>query len=65
MQMTLEGGELRIKKVQVSETAATAPWLKELYDRFAPVREEAKGYSEAEINEAIDAAVTAVRQDHA
>ncbi|MDP9373476.1 MAG: AbrB/MazE/SpoVT family DNA-binding domain-containing protein [Chloroflexota bacterium] len=62
LQMTLEGDELRIKKVQVSETAAAAPWLKELHDRFAPVREEAKGYSEAEINEAIDAAVTAVRR---
>lgn len=41
-----------------------SPWLKELYDLFAPVRQEAVAaeMSEAEINAAIDAAVRAVRR---
>jgi len=39
--------------------------LKELYHYFAPVREEAiaKGYTEEEINAAIDEAVRASRAD--
>lgn len=42
-------------------------WLKELYDYFAPVRKEAEeqGYSEDEINTAIDRAIAAVRAEHA
>lgn len=41
-----------------------SPWLAELYLRFAPVRQEAidRGYTEEDINRAIDAAITAVRQ---
>lgn len=44
-----------------------SPWLKDLYDYFGPVRKEAerKGYSEDEINAAIDRAVAAVRAEHA
>lgn len=62
LQMTLEDGELRIKPLRV---AATATWLKELYERFASVREEASRYSEAEVDEAIDAAVAAARKRRA
>jgi hypothetical protein len=40
-------------------------WLKDLYDLFAPVREEACRYDEAEIDQAIDAAVAAARRKHA
>jgi uncharacterized protein (DUF433 family) len=42
-------------------------WLKDLYNYFGPVREEAerKGYSEEEIDSAIDRAVAAVRAEHA
>ena len=65
LQMTLEGGKLRIKKVQVSEPTTGSPWLRELYERFAPVREEAQQYREEEINDAIAAAVNAVRRPHA
>ena len=67
LQVSLMGNELRIKPVQVSEKAEGSPWLKELYDYFAPVREEIKkaGYSEKEINEHIDQAVKAVRKKHA
>lgn len=40
-----------------------SPWLKELYEYYAPVRQEAidKGYTEEEINRAIDQAVAEVR----
>lgn len=40
-------------------------WLKELYDYFAPVREEAieRGYTGDEINDAINEAVAAVRRE--
>ena len=63
LQMTLDGGELRLKPVRVAEAVAGSPWLRELYDYFAPVRQEAidKGYTEEEINADIDAAVKASR----
>jgi len=53
--------------VLITPVAVTAikgsPWLKELHDYFAPVRAEAveKGYTQAEIDTAIDKAVVAVR----
>lgn len=66
LRMTLADGELRITPVQVNGTASDSRWFKELYDYFAPVRAEAveKGYTEEEINAAIDEAVRAVRQQH-
>ncbi len=67
LQVTLMQGELRVRPLSVSDHAAGSPWLKELYDRFAPVREEAmtKEYTEEEIDTAIEEAVKAVRQRHA
>ncbi len=67
LQLTLEGGELRLKPVQVTETAAGSPWLRELYEYFTPVREEiaAAGYTEEEVNADIDAALAEVRAKHA
>jgi AbrB family looped-hinge helix DNA binding protein len=64
LEISLFDGELRITPLTVTSHAAGSPWLKELYDYFAPVRDEAedKGYSEEEINTAIDDAVQAVRQ---
>lgn len=64
LQVTLEEDELRIRKVVVSETAAGSPWLKELYEYFAPVREEilAAGISEEEVNADIDAALAEIRR---
>jgi AbrB family looped-hinge helix DNA binding protein len=62
--ISLVADELRIRPLSVSRRAEGSPWLKELYDQFAPVREEASAYSEAEINTAIDDAVKAVRQGH-
>jgi hypothetical protein len=42
---------------------AGSPWLLELYELFAPVRESLAPYSEDEINDAIDEAIAAVRRD--
>lgn len=63
LKISLLHGELRIKPLKATETVAGAPWLKELYDYFAPTRQEAKGkgLSEKEINSAIDQAVKEVR----
>ncbi len=57
-------GAVVIKPVQVTASIGS-PWLKDLYAYFAPVRQEAteKGYTEQEINDAIDHAVAAVRAE--
>ena len=60
VEQTAEG--VLIKPLPITDQRVGSPWLKELYDAFAPVREEASDFSEEEINEAIDAAVKAVRQ---
>lgn len=56
-----DGGVL-IKPVEVKEQTGS-PWLRELYEYFAPVREEirALGLTEEEVNAEIDAAVREVR----
>lgn len=63
LKVTLEQGELRLKPVSVREQTKGSPWLRELYEYFAPVRQEAleKGYTEDEINADIDAAIAASR----
>ena len=65
LRMTLVDGELRIKPVQVTEAAKGSPWLRELYEYFAPVREEIlrRGISEEEVNADIDAAIAEVRAE--
>ena len=65
LEVSLVDGELRMKPMSLGATVAGSPWLKELYDAFAPVREEAKGHSPAEIDAAIESAVKAVRRKHA
>jgi AbrB family looped-hinge helix DNA binding protein len=66
LEISLEGGEIHIRPLTVAPRVAGSPWLKELYDYFAPVRAEAeeKGYSDEEINAAIDEAVRDVRSRH-
>jgi AbrB family looped-hinge helix DNA binding protein len=58
-------GAVVIKPVQVT-AGVGSPWLKELYDYFAPVREEirARGLTEAEVNADIDQAIAEVRRRH-
>ncbi|MCC6629766.1 MAG: AbrB/MazE/SpoVT family DNA-binding domain-containing protein [Chloroflexi bacterium] len=67
LQVTLEGDELRLRPVQVTGRRPGSSWLSDLYAYFAPVRAEgeAGGYSEAEINTAIDEALREARDDRA
>jgi AbrB family looped-hinge helix DNA binding protein len=63
LRVTLSNGELRMTPVRMEESTEGSPWLRELYDYFAPVREEIlrRGISEEEVNADIDAAIAAVR----
>jgi AbrB family looped-hinge helix DNA binding protein len=63
LQVTLSEGELHVKPVRVTDTGAGSPFLKELYEYFAPARQEAqeKGYTGEEIDAAVDQALKAVR----
>ena len=62
--VTPTDGGMLIKPVEVKEQKGS-PWLRELYEYFAPVRAEAieKGYTEEEINAAIDDALRDVRAE--
>lgn len=66
LQLTLEAGELHLTPVRLTP-AAGSPWLKELYDAFAPARQEVRdtGATEQEVDEAIDQALAAVRSRRA
>jgi bifunctional DNA-binding transcriptional regulator/antitoxin component of YhaV-PrlF toxin-antitoxin module len=63
LQLSLSNGELHIKLITSRESANGSPWLRNLYDDFAPVREEilAREISEEEVHADIDAAVAAAR----
>lgn len=65
LRVTLDRGELRISPIHTGGRSTRSGWLRELYEQFAPVREEGEQYSEDEINASIDAAVAAVRAKHA
>ena len=65
LQIELVGRELRIRPVRVAETETGSAWARELYDLFAPVREEAAKRSEKEVNADIDKAVAATRSKRA
>ena len=66
LQVTLFGGELHIKPVRVTDVGEGSALLKELYEYFAPARQEVQeqGYTEEEIDAAIEQAVKAVRKQH-
>ena len=65
LRVTLDEGALKVEPVHVEERRIGSPWAKELYDYFAPVREQilADGYSEEEVNADIDAAIAEVRAE--
>lgn len=62
LSIRLSEGKLELEPVNVSPRAGGSPWAKALYDEFAPVRESLRGYSDAEVNQAIDEAVQEVRR---
>lgn len=61
--VTLQDGKLEIEAVKSAPKAGGSQWAKDLYDLFAPVRKSLEGYTEQEINDAIDEAVRAVRAE--
>ena len=65
LQVTLADGELRVRPIRIAETGPGSPWVRELYDLFAPVRETAAQCSEQEVNAAIADAIAAVRRENA
>lgn len=64
MEVTLTGnGELTLRPVETRRKGSE--WFRDLYEAFAPVRQEAidKGYTEEEINGWIDEALREVRAE--
>jgi AbrB family looped-hinge helix DNA binding protein len=64
LRVSFDGDRLQIEPVDAKPRVGS-PWLKEMYEAFAPVRESLKGYSEEEINDAIDDALREVRRKNA
>jgi AbrB family looped-hinge helix DNA binding protein len=60
LQLTLYEDKIEIVPV-VTKPAASMAWARELYEMFAPIRQEAQKMSEAEIDTLIDEAVDEVR----
>ena len=58
--VALEDGKLVIEPARLTMTMGS-PWLKGLYDHYAPVPESREEVPEEDINPAIDAAVKKVR----
>jgi bifunctional DNA-binding transcriptional regulator/antitoxin component of YhaV-PrlF toxin-antitoxin module len=56
LQLTLHEDRIEVQPVAATAVARMA-WVQELYALFAPVRQEARAMSEAEIDAAIDEAV--------
>jgi AbrB family looped-hinge helix DNA binding protein len=67
LRVSVVDGELRIRPIEVVERAGGSPWFLELYDHFAPARREAEehGYTDEQVDAAIDDAVSAVRRKRA
>jgi bifunctional DNA-binding transcriptional regulator/antitoxin component of YhaV-PrlF toxin-antitoxin module len=61
--MTLMDGKLEMQVLRPATNQSGSQWAKDLYDLFAPVRESLEGYSDQEINDAIDEALKAVRAE--
>lgn len=63
--ITLDRGVVGIQKLAIPDDDAGSPWLQELYEVFAPVRQSFadSGMSEAEINAELDAAVREARAE--
>jgi AbrB family looped-hinge helix DNA binding protein len=65
LEVSLEGDMLRITPIQLRPAAKDANWFKELYEMFAPVRQDAAEMTDDEVDQAIDAAIRASREAHA
>lgn len=65
LRVTLDQGELHIKPVNVASEEQGSPWLRELYELFAPTRQDIlhRGISQEELHADIDASIEAVRAE--
>jgi AbrB family looped-hinge helix DNA binding protein len=65
LDVSMSDGALHLHPLETQAKSAGSPWLKELYDYFAPVRQEIidRGISEEEVNADIDAAFAEVRAE--
>jgi AbrB family looped-hinge helix DNA binding protein len=63
--ITLTDGTLGISRMEAAPQEQGSPWLKELYDVFAPVRQSfvESGMTEDEINAELDAALREAREE--
>lgn len=61
LSISLEGGRLEVEPVRVAPRGEGSVWVKELYQRYAPVRHSLRDTPNEEINKAIDEAVKEVR----
>ena len=64
LSVTLEEGRLSMTPARATDKQGS-PWLKELYDLFEPVRASiaAQGFTEQEVNDAIDDSIREVRAE--
>ena len=60
LELTLQEDKIEITPV-VTKPAAEMAWARDLYAMFDPVRQEAQGMEEADIDAAIDEAIDEVR----
>lgn len=61
--VTLQDGRLEIETIKAANKRPGSQWARDLYDLFAPARASVAGYSDREINEAIDDALRAYREE--
>ncbi len=61
--VTLRGDKLQVEAVRTDASTTGSQWARDLYEMFAPVRKSLEGYTEQEINDAIDEALRAYRSD--
>lgn len=64
--VTLEGGKLLVTSATAVPKGQGSPWLKDLYDLFAPARKSFSdsGMTDEEINAELDAIIEDVRREH-
>jgi bifunctional DNA-binding transcriptional regulator/antitoxin component of YhaV-PrlF toxin-antitoxin module len=65
LELRVDGDALRIRVAEAGRSGESMRWLRDLYEMFEPARDEAtaRGHGEHEINDLIDTALSAVRDE--
>lgn len=61
LSIQLEEGKLPLSRMDEASGFRGSPWLRELYDMFAPMRTRLTQLSDQEVNDLIDKALAEVR----